>query len=650
MSRLALLAALLGYLAKSAVAAPAASAQDPCAAIAGKDFVPPAQALACLKSFPFNETLRQNVLTVVSRVFDFYTFEYYYLDSPAPFQESTVDIRAEIARINATQYATDYDFNHDLYQFTARLNDGHTRWLPTCYRSFPNFLPAPVVTLEINGTESVFVVPDLVDLINLLGDEYTSYFASIGFDWERLAGAHVLEIGGMDAYAYADLIASTNSSNYLDHGVRVNSVFSGYKYADTWMQKFGDIANPALPDLETLTMKLVLVDGTEAETVTIPFLASYTGQPFTDKDTFWDANCAANADTNGVDLKVNISSFSKKPQHMLAKGDVVDNSMKSAVGLPSQFEPKAQTVGGNDAVQSYILPDKKTGVLFVGSFAPFDYEGFQTDIVRIMERFEAAGLTQLIVDVTNNNGGYICLGQILHAYLTGTNSLGHFQNPGFQSTNRATALAQKIVASDIALGVTSAISFYTPDNWASLNNMELSATDDYMKQNTIRKVNGKIYNESKRFGDVCEIVVDLPEEPLFSPENIAIVGNGLCASTCAMFATLMYERHNTTIATFGGKPGLPMQYRGMAGNQVLEWVNIDTEIKIANLKDDPLAPPDLLVNADFRHNWRIAYSFLDESTPIQYRSELPHYQFPYTVETYNHPQNLWTFAAEKLFT
>lgn len=158
-------------------------------------------------------------------------------------------------------------------------------WLPTCYRSFPNFLPAPVVTLEKNGVQSVFVAPDAVELVQLLGKEYTSYFDSIGFNWQRLAGARVLEIGGMDAYDYADLIASTNSSNYLDHGVRVNSVFSGYKYSDTWMQKFGDIANPALPELETLTMKLIPGNGSDAETVTIPFLASYTGAPFINQDT-----------------------------------------------------------------------------------------------------------------------------------------------------------------------------------------------------------------------------------------------------------------------------------------------------------------------------------------------------------------------------
>ena len=98
-----LLPALLGLgLLSTALAT---DASDPCAKIAGLPFIEPADAINCMKSFPFNETLRQNVLQVVSRVLDFYTFEDYYLNSPPPFQESTTNIRAEIARINSKHYA-----------------------------------------------------------------------------------------------------------------------------------------------------------------------------------------------------------------------------------------------------------------------------------------------------------------------------------------------------------------------------------------------------------------------------------------------------------------------------------------------------------------------------------------------------------------
>lgn len=94
----------------------------------------------------------------------------------------------------------------------------------------------------------------------------------------------MLEIEGVDAYAYADKIASTASGNYLDHGVRVNSVFSSYRIsANDFSQRFGDIAGPAFPDKDTLTMKIIAVNSTKAETVKIPFLANYLGSPFTDK-------------------------------------------------------------------------------------------------------------------------------------------------------------------------------------------------------------------------------------------------------------------------------------------------------------------------------------------------------------------------------
>lgn len=97
-------AILSAVVAQALLAQAAPAAADPCAEFAGQAFVPPAQALACLKSFPFNETLRQNVLNNVARVFDFYTFEDFYLNSPPPFQESTTNIRADLARINSTKF------------------------------------------------------------------------------------------------------------------------------------------------------------------------------------------------------------------------------------------------------------------------------------------------------------------------------------------------------------------------------------------------------------------------------------------------------------------------------------------------------------------------------------------------------------------
>ena len=47
----------------------------------------------------------------------------------------------------------------------------------------------------------------------------------------------------------------------------------------------------------------------------------------------------------------------------------------------------------------------------------------------------------------------------------------------------------------------------------------------------------------------------------------------------------MVERHGTKTLVFGGKPGEQMEYKGMAGNQVLEWADLDSEVKTAQLKN-----------------------------------------------------------------
>lgn len=45
---------------------------------------------------------------------------------------------------------------------------------------------------------------------------------------------------------------------------------------------------------------------------------------------------------------------------------------------------------------------------------------FQQDVINTIDRFHAKGVTKLIVDVTNNGGGYVCLAVYLHLALVGS--------------------------------------------------------------------------------------------------------------------------------------------------------------------------------------------------------------------------------------
>jgi hypothetical protein len=65
-------------------------------------------------------------------------------------------------------------------------------WLPSCYRNaFQNILPAPVVALEKNGVQDIYIAPDAVEFISLLGSNYTSYYDQQGFNWKKYAGDKV---------------------------------------------------------------------------------------------------------------------------------------------------------------------------------------------------------------------------------------------------------------------------------------------------------------------------------------------------------------------------------------------------------------------------------------------------------------------------
>ncbi|KAI9513435.1 hypothetical protein F5148DRAFT_5147 [Russula earlei] len=635
---------LLPSLLSSALLASVAKTYDPCAKIGGLTFVDPADAIACQRSIPFNETVRQNVMSVVSRVFDFYTFEDFYLESGPPFPETSTNIRKHLKLFNEKKYATDYDFNLDLWAFTTQLNDGHTRWYPNCYLTYQNILPAPIVLLD----KGVFIAPDSVQFLRQLGKDFINYLEAKNFDWKRFAGAKVLEIDGFPALNYIDKIARTESGNFLDHNVRVNSVVSGYRLAQTsFSQRLGDLAGPIFLTRTSLDIVLIPRNSTTSQRVVFPYVASLTGTNFTNKATYYSNNCAPTNETNGVDLRSSASGSSQR-RPILARAARLDPATKprTALGLPRPYLPTLNpTNGSSGVIKSFVLPGNKTGVMFVGSFDG-NFTQFPNDVVAAINDLQASGVTNLLIDVTNNGGGFVCLGLYLHQYLAGSN----FGTSAFESTSRANPLAQRILRADIRQNLNSTNSFYTGDNWQFVNGSKMSQTDDYNDPSVLYIINNRNEPTSQRFEDLCPLAnVTLPESPPFDLSNVAIVGNGNCASTCALFTTLMYELHNTTMVVFGGHPDLPIEFKGMAGNQVLEWAELDSEIKTAGLKQDPLAPPDLIVNANMRHNWRTAYSYFDKNTPIAYRSEQPQYRFPYTEKTYNNPQNVWLFTEKKLF-
>jgi hypothetical protein len=157
----------------------------------------------------------------------------------------------------------------------------HTGWLPDCYTTYQNILPAPVVLLD----KGIFIASDTDVLFDQLGSDFTDYLAEMGFDWKRLAGAKVLRIGRYRARDYIDKVAHTDSGNFLDHNVRVNSVISGYQMLNgTFSRRLGDLASSQVLKKTSLLFTIIPANSTTGlpEKVDVPFVAAFVGVPFND--------------------------------------------------------------------------------------------------------------------------------------------------------------------------------------------------------------------------------------------------------------------------------------------------------------------------------------------------------------------------------
>ncbi|KAJ9106882.1 hypothetical protein QFC19_003012 [Naganishia cerealis] len=596
-------------------------------------------------------------MDIADTVINFYTYETTALNAPAPFADSTVNLRQEFDRIRHQQYDTDYDFNVDLFFTTNRLHDGHTLWLPRCYIDvFQNLLPIPIVSLEnkamegvySSAQEAIYVVPDADAFFDsFLNGSFSQYYKDRGFDIKRYAGAKVISIEGMDPYAYVRQIASNYTGDFLDDGIRQSMVYSSYRYVGgRWGQRIGDFAGPTVPTYPKYEIEVVLLPrgANASETLTVPYVSTLIGEDFTDQASYWENNCAANDLTNGVDYKefmatLNRSNITNTSSSLdgissilkgrMALGALPDlNARKQAIDLPPAYVPSTGNFSGSDSVTYFtMIPDTTVGVMVIGSFAPEDPAGWQQTVLDGLNGLSSRGADHLIIDVTNNGGGYVCDGLWLHRLLAGPSV---DRNAGFEAAIRVNEFVQELVQADIEL----AKSYNFFENYLyPTQNLSINDVQDFF---------------SKRHADSCTPfhVDKVPTEQPFDLSKVIIVGNGVCASTCSAFTTLMQQLHGVKMINFGVAK---QAYSGMAGAEVLDWSALDSEFKTANLKDHPLAgPKTLLVNGKFRVNWRASYSYQKPDTFSPYSGDIADYSYPYTETTWNRPQAVWTFAAKEV--
>ncbi|EJC99199.1 uncharacterized protein FOMMEDRAFT_148756 [Fomitiporia mediterranea MF3/22] len=661
----------------SLVAAGAASvvlrAPDPCAAIGGQKWVAPSAVRACFESFPINETIKENILEVVTKSLAFHTSVNYQLRAPEPFTADVhEDILGDLARIGRTSYPSEFEMHIDLSRSVKRLMDGHCVYINMCYDSlFLTFVPTPLVLLtDAQGNQAVHIAPEAFEVASAeFADEIPVWQNALPGNLKgnlaSLSGAKVLAINGKDPFVAVDANAAITGS-FQGFGTRQNSFFSSYQRVDSgWNYVMGNFAQMSLPLADSVTLTVQRVNSSKTETFTLPYRSRFgsTSVNFTDSATFRENNCVAVDGTNGMAISENSFTnsppavrrlpggrFAPKPtispevvsKHLISL--MLDDKPQTDVVLPSPLQP-ASPVAGTGVSQFFLLDDGKTGVLALGSFEEPDFDTFETTLLSGLQTLVGKGATQLIVDVTNNGGGFICIAHWLHRIIAGPKNTTVPQ-AGLDTKARAGPLAQLIVDQIVTGADPNNFLLYNPLNWAFANNTPFPANFNWLQDPVKTVINGRQDAFSQRLGQECQpFDMTTPDAPLFDTSKVAIVSNGRCASSCSLFSVTMNKEEGAKMVVVGGKKDVTQQYCGTVGGQSSDFSTMDTEVKTTHLKNNSLAPPDFLTNSVQGITWRLGFGIVDPTQPEEWQDRTANVNFPLTAETVNNPMALWKAIA-----
>ncbi|TFY58144.1 hypothetical protein EVJ58_g6598 [Rhodofomes roseus] len=587
---------------------------DPCAAIANETWVSPQEARKCFGSFPVDPDIKTNIIEVLNKSLAFHASVNYQRQAPPPFEDIHEDVHGDLARISSQDYSSDFDLHLETVHALKRLVDGHCFYMNLCYDSlYTTYLPIPLALLTDElGVQHVHVAPEAFKISSTeFGEELKFWQDALPEDLrgklELLSGAEVLSIDGETPFATVNASA-VQTGRMQAFATRQNMFFSSYGRTEAgWVYYFGDFAAQSLPLKDSVALTLRIQSGSDIAfaNVTLPYRSrlSSSVEPWTNASTFWANNCLATNSTNGVNLyaKPNVVVDSgERPQQPFIdpalvrarlrkhhKNELFDASMAQNIELPAEMTPSSPLNGSSGVAQFYMLnasvTDAPTGVLMLGSFSASSFNELQSSLLDGLKNLKTEGAEQLIVDVTNNGGGYICIAHWLHRIIAGPRGTTVPQ-AGLQTQTRASPLAQLIVKHIAGGADPENLLLYNPLNWEYANNTPIPGEEDWLQPPVRKTVNGVEDMFSQRLGDECQpFEMDPPAEPLFDSNKVVIISNGRCASSCSLFSISMAKREGATTVVVGGKDDVPQQYCGVVGGQSIRFPNIDTEIKASEL-------------------------------------------------------------------
>lgn len=487
-------------------------------------------------------------------------------------------------------------FGFELYTLLQSTHDGHFVYIPDVVGTVFNFArPVPLVSVSADGKE----LPKPYVYADVLAESFGN---------ATFTSSPISKINGEDAQAYLENWAQYGSLQ--DRDALYNNVF--YELATVSL-------GPAGSGIGTFagsgrgrwvypgaTTELEFENGTSVTyqnyaRVLIPF------DGISDGESLYKIWFTGNQPTEAEETPTPTPSSN-------STSSVASSATASATvqPIPAPGYPPPVVREARNLIGGYFLEDDYSdiAVLSVPSFVGTVAQDFQDTAARFLAAAKAAGKKKLVIDVSANGGGTILLGYDLYKQLF-PNDIDHAASDRFRAFETTDLLGQKFSEAaeglprqlvteeqnetlfELTDGVISSLFNYQSDvsangtnfvNWADkygpLVNQKGDNFTDLFRWNlsdVLTPLNsGGIYVHG--YGPLSNYT----QQP-FAAEDIVVVTDGYCASTCTIFSELMRQRAGVKYISLGGRPreGITQAIGGVKGTNNYPWSYIQSLVQYA---------------------------------------------------------------------
>ncbi|KAJ6621482.1 hypothetical protein B0H10DRAFT_1945299 [Mycena sp. CBHHK59/15] len=416
------------------------------------------------------------------------------------------------------------------------------------------------------------------------------YFDSFGVHVRPYHGARILSIDGVEVGKYLTELA-TASSIYKGLAGGYESRYSADSARSLYTQEVGCFAQRSIY-LGADSVELRLQTAHTVKSLTIPWAVSFA---------------AAGDMTASFIAHTFLLSADESARHIKTRSGVV--SPRRAVTAPDNSGPIRDSAGVNpqDTPQTNM-------------FSPIHFEpsvrydsltylrGISETLFTGLTLLRKRSVKHILLDIFGNRGGYIEARTIAIWSLWPTDLY-----PGFSAVYRVNDLIQ----SESEL-FTSNKHFMDPPIPQTVNGVKDAFSHPFLDD----------------FGNSSKTPTPFTAAP-FAGKDYVLVSNSICASTCSIFSSYLFQKHGVRSTVFGGSPNSTVSQfdGGIKGSEVTDFESILLELELAGLQNGTVAPQPSPIQAI------LSLRNVDKQDGIlEYVWEQGTKKYQFTHDQYNNPR------------